>query len=235
VITSVSLLFASLIGLTISHHHARQVDIHKTLILEVHKLRGLLSLLNSAAAAAAFPPERLLVAQDLVQQHTNTLFSAKFSSSTEREHAHSYIESCLPALLDWCIADELFWTQQHHHSNDRRIKFHRDRSSSAAFPLTSERILLLVYELTQGLLDERGKRWMALQTVPFPAVHYLTLGVLAFSIMIAFLVATAQAEFIFLHGLPVRVLWSVLITSFTALGVVCYDLASPFGGAYHVN
>ena len=75
---------------------------------------------------------------------------------------------------------------------------------------------------------------MALQTVPFPVVHYLTLALLALSIVVSFLVATAQAEFIFLRGLPVRVLWSVLITSFTALGIVIFDLAKPFGGAYHI-
>lgn len=75
---------------------------------------------------------------------------------------------------------------------------------------------------------------MALQTATFPTVHYQTLALLAASIVISFLVATAQAESIFLRGMPVRVLWSVLITSFTALGVVCFDLAKPFGGAYHV-
>jgi hypothetical protein len=32
----------------------------------------------------------------------------------------------------------------------------------------------------------------------------------------------------------VRILWSLLTTSFLALGLVCFDLAQPFGGAYHI-
>jgi hypothetical protein len=88
--------------------------------------------------------------------------------------------------------------------------------------------------LTHRVLQERSNRWLAMRALQFPTVHYVTLSLLALSIGVAFLVATDGAEFIFLHGLPVRILWSLLVTSFTALAVLCYDLSRPFGGAYRV-
>jgi hypothetical protein len=67
-------------------------------------------------------------------------------------------------------------------------------------------------------------------------VHYMTLALLAFFIGLSFLVATAQAQVLFAEaGLySVRVLWAILVTAFTSLGVLCYDMSRPFGGAYHV-
>jgi Protein of unknown function (DUF4239) len=230
VITSISVLFASLVSLTISNLHERQVDIHKSLVVEVHHLRQLLSLLESPAAAASFDGERLREALVLLKQHKDVLFSARYSTPIERKDAHSYIESVLPALLRWSNEQELWHQLTEGGSNRRQQPPTTFQYSSSTAQMIVSQVQLLVHRL----MSERGKRWMALQTAPFPMVHYLTLALLASSIVISFLVATAQAEFIFLRGMPVRVLWSVLITSFTALGVVCFDLAKPFGGAYHV-
>jgi len=222
VITSISVLFASLVGLTISNFHGRQVDVHRSMICEVHNLRALQALLDSPAAALSFGAEQLQEAKRLVQQHADTLFSPKFSTAAERKNAHEYIESSLPALIQWRNEQALHRMEQ---ANNLPKGF---------CPATALAIEDQLQTRVQNLMNERGKRWMALQTVPFPMVHYLTLTLLALSIVVSFLVATAQAEFIFLHGMPVRVLWSVLITSFTALGVVCFDLSRPFRGAYHI-
>jgi dolichyl-phosphate-mannose--protein O-mannosyl transferase len=74
---------------------------------------------------------------------------------------------------------------------------------------------------------------MAMQ-IAFPAMHYVTLALLAMAICISFLVATDQSKVIF-ESLQVRILWTILIGSFTSLAVVCYDLSSPFVGAYKVS
>jgi len=235
VITSISVLFASLVGLTISNFHQRQIDVHRSMVAEVHNLRALQSLLGSPAASASFPAEQLQRARALVQQHSDTLFSPKYSTAAERKNAHAYIEAGIPALVLWCN-DQVLHRQRMDEGgdDDNSLRQRRDQNEPLyRTAATAEAIEAQVRTLAQNLMNERGRRWMALQTAPFPMVHFLTLTLLALSIVVSFLVATAQAEFIFLRGLPVRLLWSVLITSFTALGVVVFDLARPFRGAYH--
>lgn len=193
----------------------------------MHHLRQLLTLLESPAAVASIDPERLQQAWLLANQHREVLFSSRYTTHSERkDNAHAYIESVLPALFQWTNEQELW----HRVSKRKR----RPPDQFPYSPATAQMIVTQIQQIVHRLMSERGKRWMALQTAPFPKVHYQTLTLLAMSIVISFLVATAQAEFIFLRGMPVRVLWTVLITSFTALGVVCFDLAKPFGGAYHV-
>jgi len=201
------------------------------MISEVHHFRALQSLLESSAAVLSFDPEQLETAKALVQLHAKTLFSPKYSTAAERRNAHEYIESCLPALIRWRNEQALYRMEQQQQQQQRG----RGSDNKPNFcPATAQSIEAQLEMRVQNLMNERGRRWMALQTVPFPLVHYLTLTLLALSIVVSFLVATAQAEFIFVTGLPVRVLWSVLITSFTALGVVCFDLSRPFRGAYHI-
>jgi Protein of unknown function (DUF4239) len=221
VIASVSVLFAALVSLTISKLHSIQVEVHKSLVWEVHYLRELMILLNSKAVSTTLDGSRLSEARKIVADHVNILYSSRYDDDernriVEEQNTHQYIESTLPALIAWTIDyDGRSMTSNHWDEFVRRINAD-------------------IRRLAQCLMEQRCHRWMALHTAPFPLVHYLTLALLAGSIMISFLVATAQAEFIFLNGSPVRILWSLLTTSFLALGLVCFDLAQPFGGAYHI-
>ena len=92
VITSVSLLFASLVGLTISNLHARQVEIHKTLILEVHYLRILQHYLPRLPAAMN------TLVQQCLSQHTALLLSRPYANRTPGD-PHTYIASSLLPLI----------------------------------------------------------------------------------------------------------------------------------------
>lgn len=216
VITSISVLFATLVSLTVSKLHARQVEVHKSLVLEVHYLRELMMLLNSKAVSNTLHRSRLLEARRIVADHVNLLYSSRYATRIERQMTHEYIESTFPDLIAWTIEyDGRSMTSNHWDEFVRRVNAD-------------------IRRLAQNLMEQRGNRWMALHTAPFPMVHYCTLALLALSIMVSFLVATAQTESIFLEGSPVRVLWSVLTTSFIALALVCFDLGQPFGGAYHI-
>jgi Protein of unknown function (DUF4239) len=198
------------------------------LVVEVHHLRQLIALLESPTVAAVIDPDRLALAMHLVKKHKDVLFSLRYSTYSERKsNAHPYIESVLPLLLQWSN-EQALWQEMK--KQERRPSY----NAVAQYPETAGIIISQVQVTLHRIMSERGKRWTALQTAPFPKVHYQTLTLLALSIVVSFLVATAQAESIFLRGMPVRVLWSVLLTSFTALGCVCFDLAKPFGGAYHV-
>ena len=214
VITSISVLFASLVSITITNLHERQVTIHQSLVWEVHQQRLLQATLQAAADKACLSLVQLEQAQSLLQQHQAALLAEQ--NSTERHphnDPHTYLESSLMALYQLC-------------------NYVRARQRG-----TEPQLLADMQSLVRSMMKERGERWMALSAAaPFPAAHYRTLELLAAGIAVSFLVATAQAEVLFAEaGLySVRVLWTVLVTAFASLAVVCYDLSKPFGGAYHV-
>lgn len=198
VITSVSVLFASLVGLTISNLHARQAEIHKTLILEVQYLRELQQLvLQENSNPQEDPTTTAAFLRNCLMAHAQLLLSRPYARSSDSIAAdpHAYIASSLAPLL-----------------------LHQQN----------------VADRVRAILHQRSLRWLALHAAPFPLVHYGTLGVLVMAIVVSFLVATTMAEQPIAFGLPVRLLWAVLWTSFAALGSVCYDLAQPFGGCYHI-
>lgn len=225
VITSISVLFASLISTTISRLHSRQIIIQRSLTWEVHQLRVLQALLASPAGKLGLTDEQRMRVLALVQQYNENLFSTRYSSTLERSDPHLYIESTLPELLHWC--HEVVSAYRSHMATNNRWR----HQSVSPEPLVSE-----IQALAHGMLEERGNRWMAFLAVPFPFVHYATVTFLAVAICVSFLVATAQARVTFRDDgiLSVRILWSVLMTAFSALGVLCYDLSSPFLGAYLV-
>jgi len=146
--------------------------------------------------------------------------SSSSSSVATLDDPHAYIESDLLILQD--VINEMYASGP-------------KRGMRKPPPGATEHLLSQLQTLTHRLLDERSNRWLAIRALKFPTVHYVTLTLLAISIGVAFLVATDEAEFIFLHGLPVRILWTLLCTSFTTLAVLCYDLSRPFGGAYRVG
>jgi hypothetical protein len=198
--------------LTVSNLHSRQVDIRKSFILEVQNIRRLKQLLNTTPAVRKRAPQ----AQAILQLHSENLVRECHGDLTTvdgNDDPHFFIESTLPSLLSW--------------SHDALFRLSTESSDS-------QYVLMQIQDMTYSLLQERARRWLALEAMHFPAVHYLTLSFLALSIAISFLVATDQAGFIFQQGLPVKILWSVLAGSMAALGVLCFDLSRPFGGAYHV-
>jgi hypothetical protein len=84
------------------------------------------------------------------------------------------------------------------------------------------------------LYEERAKRITALQST-FPLLHYALLAALANSICVAFLMETNQDILVFLNSIQLRLLWTILVGTFSALGLVCYDLGHPFRGSYQIS
>jgi hypothetical protein len=219
VITSISVLFATLVSMTVSNLYARQVDIQASLIQEVHAIRRLQQLLASETAVVLLNEmERSRLAFQF-QRHKEQLM-------VEHQQQHHHWSSSGDLLLD---------PYKYIESNLLHIldSINEKLSEQISFAST-DFFMSQLQSLTQRVLQERSNRWLAMKALQFPIVHYVTLSLLALSIGVAFLVATDGAEFIFLHGLPVRILWTLLVTSFTALAVLCYDLSRPFGGAYRV-
>jgi len=90
------------------------------------------------------------------------------------------------------------------------------------------------YAAVTRLNSERSQRISSLQST-FPALHFGILTALAISICLAFLMETNLDVLIFLNAIQLKILWTMLIGTFSALGVVCYDLGDPFRGSYQIG
>lgn len=221
VITSVSVLFASLVGLTISNLHSRQAEIHRTLILEVHYIRELQNLLlHYYSTDANKESSTNTIIHQCLARHIDLLLSRAYDQGRGR-HKNMTNDTALPATLPVTadISDP-----------------HRYIESSLT-PVLLEFLKRphppALTKAVRAILHQRRQRWLALYATPFPSAHYGTLVVLAAAIVASFLVATT-ANGTVAFGMPVRLLWAILWTSLMALGSVVYDLAQPFAGLYHV-
>jgi len=182
VITSVSVLFATLVSTTISTLHKRQMEILRSLTRQLEGLQIL-----------------EMISQD---QTINAHLSALKLLYVQQDNA----------VNNWTEIDAVLSHML------RRLQ--KSRHAEA-------------YTIVKDMHQERSQQRVSLQPA-FPGIHYLTLSILAFSISLSFLIAIDQSMSI-LGSLQCRILWSILIGAFTSLGVLCYDLSSPFMGAYQVR
>ena len=111
-----------------------------------------------------------------------------------------------------------------------------DDDDVCEFPtvIPASALLSEAYSALTRLNAQRSTRISALLST-YPALHYGILSTLALSICIAFLIETNQDILIFLNAIQLRLLWTILIGTFSALGVVCYDLSDPFYGSYQIT
>lgn len=108
--------------------------------------------------------------------------------------------------------------------------------AASASPSSGYCTLLLDQSMAavDSLGQSRSRRISALQST-FPLLHYVLLGTLAMSICFAFLMETDQDILVFLNAIQLRLLWTMLVATFSALGLVCYDLGHPFRGFYQIS
>lgn len=99
-------------------------------------------------------------------------------------------------------------------------------------PRESSPIVLRAHRMVLTIAEAR-RNHLCIVKKHFPVMHNCTLAALALCICASFLIATDQALNV-LQSIPVQLLWSILVDSFTSLAVVCYDLAAPFTGVYKV-
>ena len=95
-------------------------------------------------------------------------------------------------------------------------------------------ILGNAFSACHRLYEERSKRITALRSL-FPPLHFVIVATLAVSICIAFLLESNQDLLMFLNAIQLRILWTMLVGTFSALAIVCYDLSNPFRGSYQIS
>ena len=237
VVPAVSILFANLIGTTVSTLRQRQLDIHTCLNTEAGQLRIL--------------QQCLLVLSRSAPSSTTTATSMTTTTASSSISCRRYLAQYTTRLIAECQPSRFFLLdgeQQQQRHPQHQLDDSLDTELNAVWiELTqlgttstdgpdNNHALLLSQALSacSRLYDERAKRISALKD-QFPPLHFGILTALALSICIAFLLETKQDILVFLNAIQLRILWSMLVGTFTALGIVCYDLSHPFQGSYQIS
>mmetsp|Transcript_31764 Transcript_31764/g.48720 ORF Transcript_31764/g.48720 Transcript_31764/m.48720 type:complete len:514 (-) Transcript_31764:287-1828(-) len=240
VVPAISILFATLISNTVATLRQRQLDIRTSLNLEASELRCLQAMVDSFHLG----PEQDKCRSYLVQytsrliaesQPNVELNSLEFTGSVDSE-----MNGFLSQLNAMSMANANPAPRQPSSSSssskgskrkDKEPQQQQQYEQQQKIPVS---ILSETYGAVHRLNGERSTRISALQST-FPVLHYSILSVLAVSICTAFLMETNQELLIFLNAIQLKLLWTMLISTFTALAVVCYDLSDPFRGSYQIT
>lgn len=205
VVPSISILFATLISETITSLRQRQQDIRTTINMEAGELRVLQAMVD------AFPARSQV--QDRCRSYL-VQYISRLISESQPMTAQKIEEAC--------------------GADSEMTGFLAALNGVNGESVVKDSILGESYMAVARLNSERSQRISSLQST-FPPLHFVILTVLAGSICGAFLLETNQDILIFLNAVQLKLLWAMLVGVFSALGTVCYDLADPFRGSYHIS
>jgi len=211
VVPTISILFATLTSNTVTTLRTRQIDTHTYLNCEAGDLRLLSSMVDS------FPESTSkTMCLEYLKQYTCRLIAESHDESVTARSSFGSTDSEMNGFIATLNA----------------LAREATRGDGHVGPPPA--ILSESYAAVVRLNSSRSSRITTLQST-YPILHYAILAILAASICTAFLLETNQELLIFLNAIQLRILWTMLIGSFTALGVVCYDLSGPFRGSYRVS
>lgn len=243
VVPSMALLFATMTSNTITTLRQRQLQIRTSLNTEANDLRMISTMVDS------LPPElrgvKNQLREYLVQYASRVIAESRPGISVDLQMFIGSMDTEMVGFLGmWnklsmgsygtMYVDTMLAPASHEppgpHPNDLGLAPDRLRG---AVPFLAPIVFSEVYDAMTRLRHERSTRLSSLQAT-YPALHYVILGLLAGSICTVFLMETNQELLIFLSAIQLRILWSMLIGTFSALAVVNYDMRDPFRGSYNV-
>lgn len=217
VLPCVSFALGTLTATTISTLRHRQVELRSLLNTEACLIRNVLSATESMFFEEHSPDERHRAARLLRQYCTRVLLESRSGINLERLSRQGAANSELDGL-----------TRLLHHAP----ALPRDTARVEPRFYTTTEFLAQMY--LEKLQLSRSERLAILQTT-FPAVHWLALTLLGFSVMFSFLFAADQQTLLFLAPVQLRVLFSVLVGALSATACICADLNDPFRGAFRIT
>ena len=207
VLGSITLLFATLVAMTISNLYQRQVAMQGCIIREIEDLRRLGYLMQ------CIPQPYRTESKFHLEKHVDHMFEAAVTRSVTKDDIRNLNEMNDMFLL----------------LNKLAVDCEGDKSVSVPGAIMGEG-----YELVRRINDERTKL-ITLLVSEFPPLHFATMILLGTSIGFIFLLETDRDLMFFLAGFQLRILWSMLIGTLTLMIAVIYDLATPFDGSYTVR
>lgn len=196
---SISVLFGTLVAMTVQTLFNRQITIHKTLVGSVEEVRDL------SLFADGFPEPYRGRGQRLLER---------------------FVDSSLRDFRERTISPESLRKKE---TTSLLLVLNALGADATACPAYMGE----AYASLQRLKALRCELTSTLQTVFSPA-HYVNILTLAGTLLFVFLLETDQDAMQFLVGFQLSICWAMLIGSFTMLGVVIYDLATPFSGVFAV-
>ena len=216
-------MFATLTGNTVSTLRQQQIDIHTFLNTESGGLR-LLSMLVDAFPGSEQKPR----CREYSKQYTCRLIAESGDSKMLKVmfgSTYSEMNAFMATLNKLAIYEG---------GRGRGGGCGRAHRKWSPCP-PPDTILSKSYGAVVDLNSIQSSQITVIQST-FPVLHYHgILGLLASSICFAFLLETNQELLIFLNAIQLRILWTMLIGSISALGVVCWDLSLPFTGSYIIS
>ncbi|KAL3792998.1 hypothetical protein ACHAW5_009182 [Stephanodiscus triporus] len=247
IVPSIALLFATLMSNTINTLRQRQLQIRTNLNTEANDMRMLSTMVDSLPAelrgiknhlreyliqyasriVAESQPGLTIDLQMFIGSMDSEIngFLGIWNKLSMSSYSTMYVDTMLPAS-NYSV------NQSHFHSYQNQLGI-TSRQRQTVTPFLSPYIFSEVYDALTRLRNERSTRLSALQST-YPALHYVILSLLAGSICAVFLMETNQELLIFLSAIQLRILWSMLVGTFSALAVVNYDMRDPFRGSYNV-
>lgn len=206
VLPAVAVLFATLTSTTINTLRLRQVQIRSAINMEGADLRALETLLESFAPGIVQDRCR-----EYLIQYTSRLIS-------ESEHTMGTGEDIVNPRRGMDSELNGFMRVINEHYGDQIPPHIGDEC----------------YNAIRRLREQRKARITALQST-YPSLHWIILSVLSGSECVGFLMEANQDVLVFLNAVQLKVLWAMLVGTFTACFTVFIDLASPFGGSYTIS
>lgn len=205
VVPSISILFATLISNTVSSLRQRILDIREAINMEAGDLRVLTTMVDSYPDQCSSDKCRYYLIQ-----YTSRLIAESRPGVKVNSLEPTGMDSEMYGMLG---------------------QLNEISKSDVEVPGS---ILSESYGAVMRLNNERCRRISALQST-YPSLHFIIVSMLAVSICLAFLMETNQELLIFLNSTQLRILWTMLIGTFSALATVCYDLCDPFAGSNKVR
>lgn len=206
VLPAIAVLFATLTSTTVVTLRARQVEIRKCLNMEAGELRALEYYIGSY-------------------------------------HEENVKENCRQYLMQYC--SRVIAESQPDYARSGIINPTRGMDSELYGILVSLTKLanstdtptLLVDQALQSLNRLRMARQDRITALysTYPVLHYWILGILAGGECTGFLMEANQELLVFLNAIQLKILWSMLVATFTSCFTVYFDLLNPFSGGYQVS
>ncbi|KAL7482900.1 hypothetical protein ACHAW6_008554 [Cyclotella cf. meneghiniana] len=248
VVPSMALLFATLMSNTINTLRQRQMQIRTSLNIEANDLRMISVMVDSMPSELRQTKNHLR--KYLIQYATRVIAECKPGLSFKNQklmgsidceingflrvlntlgitqYSTMYVDTFLPAA-EYTVEESRF----HHIQTELGLSTQQRRTIA---PFLPPYVFSEVYGALTRLRHERSVRLSALQST-YPPLHYAILALLGCSICGVFLMETNQELLIFLNAIQLKILWAMLIGTFSSLAVVNYDMIDPFRGSYNVG
>lgn len=225
VLPSASILFATLIGNTVTTLRQRQLDVRICLNNEANEIRTLQSLIDF------FPLQQQMITPSSPSPNSDKSLEMDIQDKARAyliQYTGRIIAESQPGVT---LGNLEFTGSMDSEMNGLLVQLNemgRDSARNSNPAIISES-----YGAISRLNSYRSTRISALQST-FPALHFAIVSALGFSICLTFLMETNQEILFFMNETQLRILWTILIGTLTALGVVCYDLSDPFRGEYQI-